>query len=124
MPWEPLQWVEKRAWSRRALEGRAGTGSTGKALGEPNHDWTLNPNPFSQQESVTLTLPTAEKNKGSGSEVICPLTKLEPRSPVPWASPRLGAGTSQRPLQRRVGISHALGNPQPKSTNLWSELDS
>lgn len=23
MPWEPLQWVQKRAWSRRALEGQS-----------------------------------------------------------------------------------------------------
>lgn len=23
MPWEPLQWVQKRAWSRGALEGQS-----------------------------------------------------------------------------------------------------
>lgn len=88
---------------------------------------TFIPNPFSKQESVTMTpSPTAEKNKGSGSEVICPFRKLEPRSLVPWASPRLGAGTRQRPLQQRqrVGTSHALGNPQTKSANLWAESDS
>lgn len=39
MPWDPLQWVQKRAWSCTALEGQSRHGEYRKGPGGSGHSF-------------------------------------------------------------------------------------